>query len=108
MAMSAPAADGEVGRMSAVSSESGAAKDGRGAKAVKDRAAAAAAATAAGSEGEEGGSNSGGEESSDGGDDSSDDEEVRRRYFRRFDPKTKNRLCATSSPQSFFVCAAAL
>lgn len=77
-AMSAPAADDEVGRMSAVSSESDAPVKGhgRGKGAVKDRAAAAA-----GSEGEGGGSNSGGGESSDGGGESSDGEEVRGRYF---------------------------
>lgn len=77
--MSAPAADGEVGTMSAVSSESdavtkAAAKGGRGKAVGKDREAAAA-----GSEGEEdgGGSNSGEGESSDGSGDSSDEEEVR-------------------------------
>lgn len=78
--MSAPAADDEVGIMSAVSSESDA-KDGRGkAAAAKDRAAVAMA----GSEGEDGGSNSGRDESSDGGGESSDGEEVRGRYFDGF------------------------
>ncbi len=78
--MSAPAADDEIGMMSAVSSEGdavpakAAAKGGRGKAAGKDREAAAA-----GGEGEEneGGSNSGEGESSDGSSDSSDEEEVR-------------------------------
>ena len=76
--MSAPAADDEVGRMSAVSSEQGDAAikaDGRGKGSVKDRAATAAAD----SESDEGGSNSGGDESSDGDGESGNGEEVRGR-----------------------------
>lgn len=98
-AMSAPAADDEVGRMSAVSSEGEAAaiKDGRGKGSVKDRAAATA-----GSEREDGGSNSGGVESSDGGGDSSDGEEVKGRYYGVLS------LCAWASrPSPASVCGCA-
>lgn len=78
--MSAPAADDEVGRTSAVSSEAGGAaekKDGRGKgrASVKDRTAAEEEAGSGGEEG--GGSNSGGDDSSDGDGESSDGEEVR-------------------------------
>jgi len=81
--MSAPAADDEVGTMSAVSSESDAvtsksAKGGRGKPAGKDREAATAESEG-GEEAES--SNSGGGESSDGSGDSSDEDEVRGRSF---------------------------